>query len=94
MAHTRTHPPQPTWQKQVYVHHSTHCRSPFLRALQRQNSEISKQIFPEKEYEGLSPNFHIDVSVIDLYIPRICLPILLVEICGPLLGLYKWLTDT
>jgi hypothetical protein len=26
-------------------------------ALQRQNTEISKQIFPEKEYRGLSPNF-------------------------------------
>jgi hypothetical protein len=40
-------------------------------ALQRQNTEISKQIFPEKEYRGLSPNFHIHVSVIDLYIPTI-----------------------
>jgi hypothetical protein len=27
--------------------------------LQRQNTEISKQIFPEKEFRGLSPNFHI-----------------------------------
>jgi hypothetical protein len=27
--------------------------------LQRQNNEISKQIFPEKEYRGLSPNFRI-----------------------------------
>jgi hypothetical protein len=27
--------------------------------LQRQNTEVSKQIFPEKEYRGLSPNFHI-----------------------------------
>jgi hypothetical protein len=26
--------------------------------LQRQNTEISKQMFPEKEYRGLSPNFH------------------------------------
>ncbi len=32
------------------------------RALQRQTTEISKQIFPEKEYRGLSPNFHIHVS--------------------------------
>jgi hypothetical protein len=31
-------------------------------ALQRQNTEISKQIFPEKEYRGLSPNFHIQAS--------------------------------
>jgi hypothetical protein len=56
-------------------------------ALLRQNTEISKQIFPEKEYWGLSPNFHIHVSVTDLYIPAIGLPILLEEICGPLLGL-------
>ena len=43
--------------------------------LQRQNAEISKQIFPEKDYRGLSPNFHINTSVCDLYIfPRsVCL---------------------
>ena len=63
-------------------------------ALQRQNTEISKQIFPEKEYRGLSPNFHIHASVSDLYIPTIGLPILLEEICRPILGLYKSLTDT
>jgi hypothetical protein len=31
--------------------------------LQRQNAENLKQIFPEKEYRSLSPNFHIHVSV-------------------------------
>jgi hypothetical protein len=36
--------------------------------LQRQNTDISKQIFPEKEYRGLSPNFHIHASVSDLRI--------------------------
>ncbi len=51
--------------------------------LQRQNTEISKQIFPEREYWGLSPNFHIQASVSDLYIPSIGLPILLEEICTP-----------
>ncbi len=58
--------------------------------------EISKKIFPEKEYRGLSPNFQIHASVSDLYIPTIGLPlpILLEEICGPILGLYKSLTDT
>ena len=31
-------------------------------ALQRQNAENwRKKIFPEKEYRGLSPNFHIHV---------------------------------
>jgi hypothetical protein len=56
--------------------------------------EISKQILPEKEYRGLSPNFHIHASVSDLYISSIDLPILLEEICRPILGLYKSLTDT
>jgi hypothetical protein len=65
-----------------------------LPTLQRQNTEISKQIFPEKEYRGLSPNFHIHAPVIDLYIPKIGLPILLEEICRPILGLYKSLTYT
>ncbi len=64
-----------------------------IGTLQRQNTEISKQIFPEKEYRGLSPNFNIHVSVIYLYIPTIDLPVLLEEICGPLL-VYKSLTDT
>jgi hypothetical protein len=64
-----------------------------LPTLQRQNIEISKQIFPEKEYRGLSPNFHIHASVSDLDIPTIGLPILQEEICRPILGLYKSLTD-
>jgi hypothetical protein len=63
-------------------------------ALQRTNTENSKQIFPEKELCGHSPNFHIHVSVSDLYIPTIDLPFLLQEICGPILGIYKSLTDT
>jgi hypothetical protein len=50
---------------------------PISCALQRDNTENSKQIFPEKELHGLSPNFHIHVSVSDLYIPIIGLPILL-----------------
>jgi hypothetical protein len=53
-----------------------------------------KQIFPEKEYLGLSPNFHIHVSVSGLFIPTMSLPFLLEEICGPMLGIYKLLTDT
>ncbi len=35
----------------------------FNPALLRKNAENLKQIFPEKEYRGLSPNFHIHVSV-------------------------------
>jgi hypothetical protein len=41
--------------------------------LQRQNAENLKQIFPKKEYRGLSPNFHIHVSVSKLYIRWVCL---------------------
>jgi hypothetical protein len=46
------------------------------------NAENWKQIFPEKEYRGLSPNFQIHVSVSELYIPTMELPFLLEEICG------------
>jgi hypothetical protein len=60
----------------------------------RTNTENLKHIFPEKELLGHSPNFHIHVSVGDLYIPTIDLPILLQEICGPILGINKSLTDT
>ncbi len=72
------------------------CPAQQSNAQQRQNTEISKQIFLEKEYRGLSPNFHIHASVSDLYVPTIGLPILLEEIClcRPILGLYKLLTDT
>jgi hypothetical protein len=62
--------------------------------LQRQNAENLIQIFPEKEYGGLSPNFHIHVSVSELYIPTMGLPFLLEEISVPILGIYKSLTDT
>jgi hypothetical protein len=47
--------------------------------LQRHITENSKKIFPEKELRGFSPNFHIHVSVSDLYFPMIGLPILLQE---------------
>jgi hypothetical protein len=36
-------------------------------------------MFPEKELRSLSPNSYINVSVSDLYIPTIGLPILLQE---------------
>jgi hypothetical protein len=43
---------------------------------------------------GLVPNSYIHVSVSDLYIPTIGLHILLQKISGPILGIYKSLTDT
>ncbi len=51
----------------------------FTPTLQRHNTKNLKQIFPEKQLCGLSPNFHIHVSVSDFYIPTIGLPILLQE---------------
>jgi hypothetical protein len=65
----------------------------FLPTLQRQNAENWKQIF-QKEYRGLSPNFHLHVSVSEIYIPTMGLPVLLEEICRLILGIYKSLTDT
>ncbi len=62
--------------------------------LQRSNTENWKRIFPEKELRSYSPNFHTHVSVSDLWIPTTDLPILLQEICGPILGIYKLVTDT
>jgi hypothetical protein len=50
--------------------------------------------FPEKELRGYSPNFHIHVSVSVPYIPTIDMPTLLQDTCGPILGIYKSLTDT
>jgi hypothetical protein len=63
-------------------------------ALQRKNANNLKQIFPEKEYRGLSSNFHIHVSVSELYISTTEPPFLLEEIRGLILGIYKSLTDT
>ncbi len=44
---------------------------------------------PKKDYRGLSSNFHIHVSVSELYIPTMGLPILLEEICRLILGIHK-----
>jgi hypothetical protein len=59
-----------------------------MSKLQRTNTENWKQIFPEMELRSHGPNFHIHVSVSDLYIPTIDPPILLREICGQILITY------
>jgi hypothetical protein len=64
-----------------------------LRCKKRRNTENSNQIFP-KELWGLSPNFHIHVYESDLYIPMIGVPILMQEICGPILGIYIYKSFT
>ncbi len=46
------------------------------------------------ELRGHIPNFNMHVSGSDLYITTVGLPILLQEICGPILGKYKSLTGT
>ncbi len=53
-----------------------------------------KLLFPKQKYNVLSPNSYTHISVRDLYISRVGLPILLQEICGPILGIYKSLTET
>jgi hypothetical protein len=45
----------------------------------RHNTKNSKQTFPQKDFRGLSPNFHIHVFLSDLYLPAIGLPMLLQE---------------
>jgi hypothetical protein len=84
---------QPSWSPSYPLSQSffSLCRLP-TPTLHRNNTENFKQIFPEKELSGLSPDFHIHVSVSYLYIPTISLPILLV--CGPILEISKSLTDT
>ena len=58
------------------------------------NAENSKRIFPEKELLGLSPNFHIHVSVSSLYIPRIGPHISCSRIGRLIERIYNPLTDT
>jgi hypothetical protein len=80
-----------------YLHFLVHIHKFYFfidTAPQRHNTENSKQIFPEKGLWGLSANIHVHVSESDLYISMIRLPIMLQEICGPILGIYKSLTDT
>jgi hypothetical protein len=46
------------------------------------------------ELRGLSPSFHIHVSVSDLYIPRIGPHISCSRLGRSIVGIYKLLTDT
>jgi hypothetical protein len=56
--------------------------------------ENSKQIFSDMKLRGLVPSYSLPISVSNLYIPTIGLPTLLYCICGPILVIYKSLTDT
>ncbi len=68
--HLRDHP-NLMLSKYLMTTYTLHCKDTIPK--------IRKQIFPEKELCGLSPNFHILVPVSVLYIPTIGLPILLQE---------------
>ncbi len=63
-----------------------------VHTLLRNNAKNFKQIFPENDLRGHSPNFNIYVAVSNFYIPTMDLPILPQEICGPILGIYRLLT--
>jgi hypothetical protein len=83
-----------SWEREEPFVAKNYANALYISTLQRQNAENLKQIFPEKEYRGLSPNFHIHVSMSKLYIPTMGLPVLLEEICRQILGIYKSLEDT
>ncbi len=51
----------------------------WFRIMYSQKWNCGALLFPKQNYNVLSPNFHIHVSVSDLYISSIGLPILLQE---------------
>jgi hypothetical protein len=54
-----------------------------------------KLLFPKQNYNVLSPSSYTHISVRDLYFfPRLVYPFCCREICGPILGIYKSITDT
>ncbi len=59
-------------------------------------NENSNYVFPENELRGLSPNFHIHVSVGDLYtvFPGLVHTFSGSRIDRPIVGVYKSLTET
>jgi hypothetical protein len=64
----------------LFIKQPRTCAPKRQSTLLRPNTGNSKQIFPKKGLHGLSPNFHIHVTVNDLYIPTIGLPILLQDV--------------
>jgi hypothetical protein len=57
----------------------------YIYALQRRNTENFETNIPRRGIVRHQSHFHIHVSVSNLYIPTIGLPILLQKICGPIL---------
>jgi hypothetical protein len=61
-----------------------------LKGLSRDLIDFSTWMFRKLHCKELIPKIGTNIPVSDLYIPTIDLPILLQEICGPILGIYKW----
>ncbi len=80
--------------KSTQKHNNEPCLKKTCR-LAKHCKEISLYVFPEKELGGISPNFHIHVSVSDLYIstPRSVHLFFWSRIGRPIVGIYKSLTD-
>ena len=57
-------------------------------------SKNPNHVFPEMKLHSFVPNSDIHISVSDLYIPSISLPIWLQQTGRPILGIYKSLTGT
>ncbi len=68
------------WQSDALTTRLDLIRTRLVLTLQRTKTENLKQTFPEKELRGHILKFHIHVSMSDLYITTIDLPILLQEI--------------
>jgi hypothetical protein len=66
----------------------------FLKQIHCNTENLLKQIFPKKEFLGHQSQYPHSCVCERLYIPTIDLFILLQEICGLILGIYKSLTDT
>ncbi len=88
----------PSWKVAWTVHHYTNLTSQghshAWRASVLHCNGDSVYIFLFWEWRGLSPNFHINVSFSNLYIPRISLHISSSRTGRPIVGIYNSLTDT
>jgi hypothetical protein len=83
------------WKFETFIHRTGIALPQSQFPLQRTNAENSKQIFPEQELHCHSPNFHIHVFLWAIYIQysHKWSAYSAAGICGPILGIYKSLTD-
>jgi hypothetical protein len=78
--------------------YTVQCTDPDLgHTAKIQYRKIRNKYSQKRNCAGLSPNFHIHVSVSDLYIPTVPPSVCLFcyrNMCGLILGINKSLTDT